>query len=278
MKNWNLNRVSKSKLDKINFIPRSINKIFEKLTKELDPYAEIEALEEFKISKYHTVASFKYILMLTIAPILINQTTKHFFLGPIIDYAWNIEDPNLFLNESQEERAFTELQRFEEKIHFEALIGKTPNVSHEIVNQQIAKKAKIIAIKYANESVDAIKNIFSDIVSIIAFLLILSITKRQISILKSFINQLIYSLSDTAKAFLIILVTDIFVGFHSPHGWEVIIETMLRHLGLPESRDFIFIFIATFPVILDTIFKYWIFRYLNKLAPSAVATYHSMNE
>ena len=46
----------------------------------------------------------------------------------------------------------------------------------------------------------------------------LSITKRQISILKSFLNQLIYGLSDTAKAFLIILVTDLFVGFHSPHG------------------------------------------------------------
>ena len=278
MKNWNLNRVNKSRLDKVNFIPRSINKIFEKLTKELDPYAEMEALEEFKISKYHTVASFKYLLLLIIVPIVTNQVTKNFFLGPIIDYAWNIEDPNLFLNESQEERAFAELQRFEEKIHFEILIGKLPQNTHEKMEQQMMTKAKSIAVKYANESVDAIKNIFSDIVSIITFLLILSITKRQISILKSFFNQLIYGLSDTAKAFLIILVTDIFVGFHSPHGWEVIIETILRHLGLPESRDFIFVFIATFPVVLDTIFKYWIFRYLNKLAPSAVATYHSMNE
>ena len=278
MKHWNLNRISKSKLDKINFIPRSINKIFEKLKKELDPYAEVEALEEFKISKYHTVISFRYILILFIIPILVNQATKKFFLGPIIDYAWNTEEPNLFLNESQEERAFAELQRFEEKIHFEILIGKIPEFSHEAMNQQVAKKAKTIAIKYANESVSAIKNIFSDIISIVTFLLILSITRRQVSILKSFFNQLVYSLSDTAKAFLIILFTDIFVGFHSPHGWEVIIEAMLKHLGLPESRDFIFVFIATFPVVLDTIFKYWIFRYLNKLAPSAVATYHSMNE
>lgn len=278
MKHWNLSRVNKSRLDKVNFIPRSINKIFEKLKKELDPYAEVEALEEFKISKYHTVVSFKYILMLFVVPVFVNQATKNFFLGPVIDYLWNAEDPNLFLNESQEERAFAELQRFEEKIHFEVLIGKAPEVSSEIVDQEIAKKAKTIAVKYANESVTAIKNIFSDIIAIIAFLLILSVTKRQISILKSFLNQLVYGLSDTAKAFLIILVTDIFVGFHSPHGWEVIIETMLRHLGLPESRDFIFIFIATFPVVLDTIFKYWIFRYLNKLAPSAVATYHSMNE
>ena len=278
MKHWNLSKISKSRPDKINFIPRSINKIFERLKKELDPYAELEALEEFKISKYHTVASFKYILLLAFIPILINQSAKNFFLGPIIDYAWNTENPSLFLNESQEERAFAELQRFEEKIHFEVLIGKIPELPSDAVSKEIMKKARVIAIKYANESVDAVKNIFADIVAIVAFLLILNATKKQMSILKSFLNQLIYGLSDTAKAFLIILVTDIFVGFHSPHGWEVIIEAMLRHLGLPESRDFIFIFIATFPVALDTIFKYWIFRYLNKLAPSAVATYHSMNE
>ena len=88
----------------------------------------------------------------------------------------------------------------------------------------------------------------------------------------------IYGLSDTAKAFLIILFTDVFVGFHSTHGWEVILENGLRHFGLPENRDLIFLFIATFPVLLDTVFKYWIFRYLNQVSPSAVATYHEMNE
>ena len=80
------------------------------------------------------------------------------------------------------------------------------------------------------------------------------------------------------KAFLIILCTDMFVGFHSPHGWEIVIEGLLNHFGLPESKQFILLFIATFPVILDTVFKYWIFRYLNQLSPSTVATYRSMNE
>ncbi|RCU34567.1 hypothetical protein DVA76_19700, partial [Acinetobacter baumannii] len=34
----------------------------------------------------------------------------------------------------------------------------------------------------------------------------------------------------------------------------------------------------TFPVILDTILKYWIFHYLNRVSPSLVVVYHSMNE
>ncbi|MDY7054085.1 MAG: hypothetical protein RPC23_16085, partial [Limnospira fusiformis LS22] len=40
-------------------------------------------------------------------------------------------------------------------------------------------------------------------------------------------------------------------------------ESVARNLGVAESRDFNFLFIATFPVILDAVFKYWIFRYLN---------------
>ena len=77
---------------------------------------------------------------------------------------------------------------------------------------------------------------------------------------------------------MIILITDMFVGFHSPHGWEIVLESIARHFGLPENREFNFLFIATFPVILDTMLKYWIFRYLNRISPSSVATYRDMNK
>ena len=102
--------------------------------------------------------------------------------------------------------------------------------------------------------------------------------KPQIIILKSFLTESIYSLSDTTKSFLLILGTDLLVGFHSPRGWEICLELILRHLGFPENQDFIYLFVATFPVLLDTVFKYWIFRYLNQISPSTVATYHSMIE
>ena len=69
-----------------------------------------------------------------------------------------------------------------------------------------------------------------------------------------------------------------FVGFHSAHGWEVILGGILHHFGLPENQSLIFLFIATVPVILDAIFKYWIFRYLSRMSPSAAATYRNMNE
>jgi hypothetical protein len=113
---------------------------------------------------------------------------------------------------------------------------------------------------------------------LIAFSLVIFNSKQDIVVLKSFMDDIVYGLSDSAKAFIIILFTDMFVGFHSPHGWEVVLEGISKHLGIPENRDFIFLFIATFPVILDSVIKYWIFRYLNRVSPSAVATYRNMNE
>nr|YP_009546539.1 chloroplast envelope membrane protein [Gelidium kathyanniae]YP_009565031.1 chloroplast envelope membrane protein [Gelidium galapagense]AYO27887.1 chloroplast envelope membrane protein [Gelidium kathyanniae]QBA96382.1 chloroplast envelope membrane protein [Gelidium galapagense] len=278
MKYWNLKKIHQSPVDKVGIIPRSISKLFDKFKKELDPNAEVEALEDFKVARYQTLTSVKYVIFLLIMPILINQISKSLLFGPCINYLWNRNQQSIFLNHSQEERAFAELQRFEEKLHFEILIGKVDNASQKTINHKMTDKALELAQEYANESSCAVKNILADLLSCTVFVSILITNKRQFSILKSFINELIYGLSDTAKAFLIILFTDMFVGFHSPHGWEVIIEVILRHFGLPESRDFIFLFISTFPVILDTIFKYWIFRYLNKISPSAVATYHNMNE
>jgi hypothetical protein len=112
---------------------------------------------------------------------------------------------------------------------------------------------------------------------LIGFVLVCLLGQRDIQILRGFIDEVVYGLSDSAKAFTIILATDIFVGFHSPEGWTVLLDGVAHHLGLPAKENFIMLFIATFPVVLATIFKYWIFRYLNRVSPSSVATLRTMN-
>lgn len=83
---------------------------------------------------------------------------------------------------------------------------------------------------------------------------------------------------DTMKAFLILLFTDLLIGFHSPHGWEILIESFLSYLGFAPNRYVVSLFVSTFPVIVDTVLKYWIFRHLNRVSPSIVVTYHTMSE
>jgi hypothetical protein len=68
-----------------------------------------------------------------------------------------------------------------------------------------------------------------------------------------------------------------FVGFHSAEGWEVLLESVARHFGVPESRAAINTFIATVPVVLDSCIKFWIFSYLTRYSPSASAIYERMN-
>lgn len=145
-------------------------------------------------------------------------------------------------------------------------------------SKQLQKETLEIARTYNLESIEAISNLFADFLSFLSFSVVFVLLKPQIVILKAFLSQSLYSLSDTTKSFLLILGTDLLVGFHSPRGWEVFLEWLLRHFGLPESTEFMSLFVATFPVFLDTVFKYWIFRTLNKISPSTVATYHNMIE
>ena len=158
-------------------------------------------------------------------------------------------------------------------------IWNTNNTENSIkIKERIQEKIVELAVYYNEQTILSITNIAGDFISVLTLGFLFIWMKPEISILKSFLIEAIYSLSDTTKSFLLILLTDLLVGFHSPRGWETALELLLKHFGLPENQDFVFLFVATFPVLLDTVFKYWIFRHLNKISPSTVATYHSMIE
>jgi hypothetical protein len=264
--------------DRVSVLPRSILRTVDRIRQDLDPKAEQQVVRNFRSSKAKTTAAIKFLLLLIIVPLLTQQFTKNYLVGPIVDQIRGGEETEVFLNIEMEEDALHELQQFEERLRFEVLIGKAPSMSELSIEQTVREKAAEIEEEYRRRSSDAVKNVFADVFAVTAFTLLLVSRKQEVGILKSFFDEIVYGLSDSAKAFIIILFTDMFVGFHSPHGWEVLLEGLSRHLGFPANRDFIFLFIATFPVILDTVFKYWIFRYLNRISPSAVATYKNMNE
>lgn len=268
--------------DKTSVLPRSFMRTLNRIGKEIDPKAEDteeEVIKKFRQSRNKTAISIRFLLILIIVPLMTHQITKTFIITPIVErYFATHEAQTLFINTDLEEEAFRELQRYQEKLEFQSLIGIIPPISEPEKTIKIHDKAEEIAEEYRHVGINAIGNIFADFCSLLAFGAIIYFCQREILVIKSFIDEIAYGLSDSAKAFLIILLTDMFVGYHSPHGWEVILEGIAQHLGLPENRDFNFLFIATFPVILDTVLKYWIFRYLNRISPSSVATYKNMNE
>lgn len=267
--------------DKTAVLPRSFLRTIDRIRREIDPQSENteeQVLKKFRRSRNKTAVSIRFLLILIIIPLLAHQLSKTFIVAPFVEKYFSNNQDILFINKDLEEEAFVEFHRYEEKLEFKSLIGLAPSLTKEEKKHKLHDKAEELAEKYRYQGVNAIGNVFADIFSLAAFAGVIFFCKREILIIKSFLDEIIYGLSDSAKAFLIILLTDMFVGYHSPHGWEIILEGISRHLGLPENRDFNFLFIATFPVILDTVLKYWIFRYLNRISPSSVATYKNMNE
>ena len=264
--------------EKTGVLPRSLGRTLSKIKRDLDPKAEAEVVQQYRSSKAKTRTSVKFLLLLVIIPLLTQQLTKAFLVGPIVERIRGEKETQVFVNAEMKEEALQELQTFEEELKFDSLINIAPQLSPEALEERVKQKATEIAEEFRSKSSSAVSNVFADILALIAFGFVVFTSKREIIVLKSFMDDIVYGLSDSAKAFLIILFTDIFVGFHSPHGWEVILEGLSSHLGIAANRNLIFVFIATVPVVMDTIFKYWVFRYMSKLSPSAVATMKGMNE
>lgn len=199
-----LDNEPRGKTDTTGVLPRSIFNTINRLQAELDPQAEQNVVQNFRTSQKRTIISIRFILLLIIIPILTHQLSKAFLIGPIIDHVREPKQAVVFLNEEMEEEALLKLQRFEEKIKFENLLA---NVSPPIENieTQLKEKAEEIAGEFSQESANALKNVFADILSVIAFVFSLLISKREIAVLKTFFDNIVYGLSDSAKAFIIIL-------------------------------------------------------------------------
>ncbi|GAA6620580.1 proton extrusion protein PcxA [Scytonema sp. NUACC26] len=266
-----------SAFNKSGLLPRTIGRTFSRIQSDFSSEAEENFVKNFRISQNRTRMAVRFLLLLVIIPML----TQHFskpLIVPIVERVRGENANPIFLHHEMEEEAFKELKNFEKKLQFQHLISQAPPLSPESIEHQVKEKARELVEEFHSKSNSAISNVFADLLSLIAFALVIVISQKEILVVKAFLDNIIYGLSDSAKAFLIILFTDTFVGFHSPHGWEVILDSFAEHLGLPANQSLISLFIATFPVILDTIFKYWIFRYLSRLSPSALATYKDMNE
>nr|YP_010017362.1 envelope membrane protein [Primula faberi]YP_010017789.1 envelope membrane protein [Primula virginis]QOJ46977.1 envelope membrane protein [Primula faberi]QOJ47404.1 envelope membrane protein [Primula virginis] len=191
---------------------------------------------------------------------------------------WNIKQSETFLNDIQEKNILEKFIEVEELVLLDQMI-KEYSETH-LQKLRIGMHTETIQlIKIYNE--DYIHTILHFSTNIISFIILSGYSilgNEELVILNSWAQEFLYNLSDTIKAFSILLLTDLCIGFHSPHGWELMIGSVYKDFGFVHNDQIISGLVSTFPVILDTIFKYWIFRYLNRLSPSLVVIYHSMND
>ncbi|MFN9859220.1 MAG: hypothetical protein ACK556_14160, partial [Pseudanabaena sp.] len=148
----------------------------------------------------------------------------------------------------------------------------------EEVEALIQQESVRILKRYNEESLNGVKNLLADLTAAFVFYLFLLSGRKEIRTIKEFLDEILYSLNDNAKAFLIIISTDTFVGFHSSEGWDALLTVVFEHFGLPENKVLAQSFISTVPVFLDGLFKFWIFQYLTQASPATATIYREMNE
>nr|UOF70093.1 chloroplast envelope membrane protein [Cerbera manghas] len=191
---------------------------------------------------------------------------------------WNAGQSEIFLNDIQERGILEKFIELEELLVLDEMIEEYSETRLHKFPLGIQKET-IQLIKIHNE--DHIHTILHFSINIICFVILSGYSilgNEELVILNSWAQEFLYNLSDTVKAFSILLLTDFCIGFHSPHGWELMIGSVYKDFGFVHNDQILSGLVSTFPVILDTVFKYWIFRYLNRVSPSLVVIYHSMND
>ena len=258
-------------------VPRSLLGFFSQMQNRLAPGGEAATVEGFRRRRDSTLVSLRILLLLVVVPLLFQQFSRTLLVGPLVDRIAPAVPVIMYTRGTLEERAVEKLRIYKEELEFEALLRGEAVPSIEDMQSSLRRRANELQTENARESTTAIKNLLSDGFGVLGFALVCLLCREELRVLRSFFDEIVYGLSDSAKAFVIILFTDMFVGYHSPEGWNVLLQGISEHLGLPPDPGFIGLFVATFPVILATIFKYWIFRYLNRVSPSSVATLRNMN-
>ena len=166
--------------EQTGLIPRSILRTFERFRKQLLPGAEMLVIQEFRISRYQVIVSVRCLITLIFVPLFINILSKSFLIRPGVEYIWNQNHNEIFLNSYQENRALHDLHRFEEKVYFDSFVTDFAPSSNVLLQKQSFEIAK----NYNLESIEAISNLFADFLSFLSLSVVFLLLKPQIIILK----------------------------------------------------------------------------------------------
>nr|QKK51181.1 putative heme-binding protein [Teesdalia nudicaulis] len=229
------------------------------------------------MAKTKAFIPFFYFISIVFLPWLISLCCNK-SLKPWITNWWNTRECETFLNDIQEKSVLEKFIQLEGLFQLDEMLKEYPETDLQQFRLGIHKET-IQFIKAHNEY--RIHTILHFSINIISFIILSGYSfwgKEKLLILNSWVQEFLYNLSDTIKAFLILLLTDLCIGFHSPHGWELTISYIYKDFGFAHYEQILSGLVSTFPVILDTVFKYWIFRYLNRVSPSLVVIYHAIND
>lgn len=203
---------------------------------------------------------------------LIQILAKNLVFEPVLRSHSEKNPTKIELSQEIKEKYAAKFNAFKDELEVRGLLGLVPELSPAERQERLQEKATELWRESREHAFNGLKNLIADGIAIVVFAGIVYFNRNKLANIRNFL-----SLSDPVKVFIFILVTDMFVGFHSAEGWEVLLEGIAHHFGLPESKVVIHTFIATVPVMMDSVIKFWIFTYLTQFSVAGSAIYERMN-
>lgn len=103
------------------------------------------------------------------------------------------------------------------------------------MQHHLKHRAKEFEEEKRNEMRVGAVNLISDTVTLCTFFIVLASRNEDRQMLTNTIGRVSQGMSQTGKAFVLILVADILMGYHSEEGWTASILLLSEHYGIePE--------------------------------------------
>ncbi len=245
---------------------------------KLSPEYEKKVIGQLRRLREQRKIAIRILALLLLVPLLVNVLTKNLIFKPLIDHL-KVDQVRIEQIEISDEiglKFLNKYRRFRDDLEIKHFLN--PNFDELAQEEQLKEKAKELLFEAGYESKEGFINIFADLTALLAFTVIVYFRRRDCRIALSFLSYNFSGLNMVTKVFIFILLTDMFVGFHSAEGWEVLLNNSFEHFGLAENAKFNGLFIATIPVIMDSTFKLLIFNYFTRTSPASVAILEKMNQ
>ncbi|OEL24396.1 Chloroplast envelope membrane protein [Dichanthelium oligosanthes] len=230
-----------------------------------------DMLFEDRVFMYASTNSAKFLALLIVVPWVIDFLVHDYVMMPFLErYVQKVPlaAELLDVRRSQKLQMVKDLNIEKARYRLEVEIGKSPPLSDEEVWSELREKALELRDDWRLENRKAFANIWSDMVYGIVLFLLICFNQSKVAMLKFTGYKLLNNISDSGKAFLIILVSDILLGYHSESGWHTLVEVILEHYGLEADQAAVTFFVCLVPVAFDVFIKFWVYKYLPRLSPS----------
>ncbi|KAL0333636.1 UNVERIFIED_CONTAM: Chloroplast envelope membrane protein [Sesamum angustifolium] len=176
---------------------------------------EDDILYEDQVLRYASLKSAKFLAVLVILPWTLDFLVHDYVLMPFLDrYVKTVPlaAQMLDVRRNQKLEMVKALNTEKARYRLEVEIGKSPPLSDEELYLELRNKAIELRDEWRLENRKAFANIWSDTVFGVTLFILLCFYQNQVALLKFTGYKLVNNVSDTGKAFLIILITDIFLG------------------------------------------------------------------